>query len=81
MVEAKIAVRDLTIRYGGVAALRDVSLEVRPNEVFAIIGPAGSGKTSFLKSLNRMDTFVSGMKVTGDVLIDGKNVRTWTAST
>jgi phosphate transport system ATP-binding protein len=70
-------VRGLTVRYGGNAVLRDVSLDIAPREIFGIIGPAGSGKTTFLRTLNRMDEFVAGMAVEGDVLFDGKNVRDW----
>ena len=70
-----VEVRDLTIRYGGRAALSGVSLEVRRNEIFGIIGPAGSGKTSFLRALNRMDEFTSGMEIEGRVTFDGRDVR------
>ena len=55
----EVAVRDLAIRYGDKTVLSDVSLDVRTNEIFGIIGPANSGKTSFLRVLNRMDEFTS----------------------
>jgi phosphate transport system ATP-binding protein len=67
----KVAVSDVTISYGGVPALSNVSLEVREHEIFGIIGPANAGKTSFLKALNRMDVFTSGMRVQGAVYFDG----------
>ncbi len=67
----KMEVRDLTIRYAGVAALSNVTLEVREHEIFGIIGPANAGKTSFLKVLNRMNTFDSNMGVEGEVLFNG----------
>jgi len=73
----KVEVRDLTVRYGGKAALSGVSLDIAPHEIFGIIGPAGSGKTSFLRTLNRMDAFVPGMTVEGEVRLDGKDVRDW----
>ena len=69
-----VEVRDLTISYGGRPALRNASLEVRKNEVFGIIGPANSGKTSFLRALNRMDAFDPAMKVTGVVRVGGRSV-------
>jgi len=72
---AKLAVKDLTIRYGSAVALGDVSLEIREHEIFGIIGPANAGKTSFLKSLNRMDMFNSGMHVEGEILFNGRNIR------
>jgi phosphate transport system ATP-binding protein len=71
----KLAVRDLTISYGNTTALGNVSLEIREHEIFGIIGPANAGKTSFLKSLNRMDMFNSDMKVEGDILFNGLNIR------
>jgi len=75
--EPKLSVRGLTIRYGGLVALRDVTFDVHPHEIFGIIGPANGGKTSFLRALNRMDTFVSSMRVEGEILFEGRDVRTW----
>lgn len=69
-----VDVRDLTISYGGKPALRDASLEVYRNEIFGIIGPANSGKTSFLRALNRMDAFDPAMDVKGAVKINGRDV-------
>ncbi|MGI9288623.1 MAG: phosphate ABC transporter ATP-binding protein [Pseudomonadales bacterium] len=71
----KLEVRDLTISYDHKPVLRNVSFGIEENEVFGIIGPANAGKTSFLKSLNRMDMFNSNMQVQGDVLFNGRNVR------
>ncbi|MEZ4468926.1 MAG: ATP-binding cassette domain-containing protein [bacterium] len=48
-----------------------------PHEIFGIIGPANSGKTSFLKVLNRMDPFTTGMHFTGTVEVGGRDVRAW----
>ena len=67
----KLGVRDLNISYGGTPALSDVTLDVREHEIFGIIGPANAGKTSFLKVLNRMNTFDSNMEVKGTVLFNG----------
>ncbi len=72
----KIQVDNLTIRHGERVALRDVSLAIRPNEVFAIIGPANAGKSSFLKALNRMDLFTDKMEVAGRILFNGRDIRT-----
>ena len=73
----KVDVSDLTIRYDGVPALADVSLQIREHEIFGIIGPAGSGKTSFLRALNRMDEFNSEMRVDGRITFDGRDIREW----
>jgi branched-chain amino acid transport system ATP-binding protein len=47
-----LAMRSVTLRFGGIAALTDVSFDVRPGELFAIIGPNGAGKTSVFNCLN-----------------------------
>ncbi len=73
----KLSIRDLTVRYGDRAVLRSVNLEVREHEIFGIIGPANSGKTSFLRVLNRMDVFQPTMSFSGEVLFNGRDVRAW----
>ncbi|MBT8395912.1 MAG: phosphate ABC transporter ATP-binding protein [Gemmatimonadetes bacterium] len=73
----KLEIENLTLSYGGKTALRDVSFKVRENEIFGIIGPANSGKTSFLRALNRMNELVTGMGVEGRVLFDGEDVNTF----
>jgi len=75
--DVKLAVRDLTISYGSKTALSGVSLDVREHEIFGILGPANSGRTSFLRALNRMDQFTSGMRVEGQILFNGRDVRKW----
>jgi phosphate transport system ATP-binding protein len=73
--QSKVAVRSLTISYGGVPALSNLSLEIRENEIFGVIGPANSGKTSFLKAVNRMSDFELGMSVVGDISFNGRDIR------
>ena len=72
-----LSVHDLSVAYGGKPALRDIYLDVREHEIFGIIGPAGSGKTTFLKAINRMDQFTSSMKVDGEIRFLGKPVKKW----
>jgi phosphate transport system ATP-binding protein len=74
---AKVQVRNLSISYGEKSALSGVNLDIKEHEIFGIIGPANSGKTSFLKSLNRMDLFNANMRVDGKILFDGYNIRKW----
>lgn len=71
----KLSVKDLAIHYGDTTALSGVTLDIRKNEIFGIIGPANAGKTSFLKALNRMDMFTEGMKVEGEITFDGRDIR------
>ena len=75
--QPKLEIRDLAISYGGTTVLSGVDLEIYENEIFGIIGPANSGKTSFLRALNRMDLFTPGMRVDGAVVLDGRDVRKW----
>lgn len=77
VANSHLEVRDLSIRYGSTTALEGVNLDIRKNEIFGIIGPAGSGKTSFLRVLNRMDENVSGMRWDGQVTYEGQDLRTW----
>ena len=73
----KVEVRDLAISYGAKTALSGVSFDIHEDEIFGIIGPANSGKTSFLRVLNRMDALTPGMGFTGTVRIDGKDITSW----
>jgi phosphate transport system ATP-binding protein len=73
----KLEVNDLTIDYGLNTILSDVNLKIYEHEIFGIIGPANSGKTSFLKAINRMDLFTPSMKVHGDIFFNDRNLRKW----
>ena len=73
----KLEIRDLTIRYGDVVALHAASFDVFEHEIFGIIGPANSGKTSFLRALNRMNEMTPHMHVAGEVRFDGLDVNEW----
>ncbi len=73
----KLEVSNLSIDYGGTTILSGVELTIREHEIFSIIGPANSGKTSFLKAINRMDLFIPSMRVQGEIVFDGKNICQW----
>lgn len=60
--------------YGDVPALKDVTLEVVPNEILGVIGPAGGGKTTLLRSLNRMNDFEPHFRCEGTVLFRGADL-------
>ena len=66
---------NVTVRYGDHVALQDISLAIPENQIFGIIGPANSGKTSFLKCINRMLDFVPTARVAGDIRIRGDRVQ------
>jgi phosphate transport system ATP-binding protein len=69
-----IEVRDLSLYYGNFQALKGVGLDIRQNKVTALIGPSGCGKSTFLRCLNRMNDLIDGVRMTGDVLIDGRDI-------
>lgn len=64
----------VSVRYGSRFAVREIDLEIRENEIFGIIGPASSGKTTLLKCINRTIDFVPEARVEGEVTVGGQNV-------
>ncbi len=64
----------LSIHYGHFTAVRDVSIKIEPQKITAIIGPSGCGKSTLLRALNRMNDFVPGCHVTGELLLQGQNL-------
>lgn len=67
--------QNLSIQYGDTPVLSGIDLEIYKNEIFGIIGPANSGKSSFLKAINRMDMFDRNMRVEGEIFFNGRNIR------
>src|SRR5438132_1534808 len=73
-VTRALAIKDLRIVAGNETLLRPVSFDIRPGEILAIIGPAGSGKTTFLRALNRLIDLDRGLGVSGQVHLNGEPV-------
>lgn len=73
--QKKIEVINLKLSYTGKEVIHGISFDVRPNEIFAVIGPAQSGKTSLLRCINRTIDFVAAAKVEGTIKVDGEDVR------
>jgi len=73
-VEPVIRAEKLTIRYGDFAAVRNVSLDIPPRQVTAIIGPSGCGKNTLLRAMNRMNDFIPNMTVEGRLSYRGQDV-------
>ena len=69
-----IRVNNLNVSYNSHVALRDISLDIPDRQIFGIIGPANSGKTTLLKCINRTIDFTAAARVRGEVLIDGEDV-------
>ncbi len=66
--------RDVNVYYGNNHALHNVSLDIRNNEVIALIGPSGCGKSTFLRCLNRMNDTIDSARVTGVIQLDGEEI-------
>lgn len=71
---AKITAEKLSVSFGETHSLKNVSLEIPSNRILSIIGPANSGKTTFLRSLNRLNDSESGVRRTGRILMDGRDI-------
>ena len=67
-------IRHLNLFYGKHQALKDINMQVKRNEITALIGPSGCGKSTLLKTLNRMNDWVSGCRVEGQILFEGKDI-------
>lgn len=70
----KIKVNDLDLFYGEKQALFKVGIDIKENEVTALIGPSGCGKSTFLRTLNRMNDLIDSVKITGNIVIDGDDI-------
>jgi phosphate transport system ATP-binding protein len=70
----KMSTRGVNLWYGAKQALFDVSLDVPPNEVLALIGPSGCGKSTFLRCLDRMNDVIDGVRIEGDIRLDGADI-------
>ena len=70
----KFNVRNLNIWFGAIHALKNVNLDIQANEILSIIGPANSGKTTFLRMLNRLNELEVNFRFSGEVELGGKDI-------
>ena len=75
-MDSKMKVENLDLYYGKFKALKNINLDLPKNEITAFIGPSGCGKSTFLKTLNRMNDLIEGVKIDGEVYLDGANIFT-----
>jgi len=71
----KIEVKNLNVFFEGVHAVKNLSLEVKEHDILGIIGPSNSGKTSFLKALNRLNELYPNSRTSGEILLDGVRIK------
>jgi phosphate transport system ATP-binding protein len=75
MSTTHIDFNDVSVRYGSKKAVDELTFSVKKNSIFAVVGPANSGKTTMLKCINRTIDFIDIAKVDGEVSVNGENVR------
>jgi phosphate transport system ATP-binding protein len=71
----KIDIKDLNILFGAVHALKQVSLGIQANEILSVIGPSNSGKTTFLRMLNRLNDLNQSFKMTGVIKLEQEDIK------
>jgi phosphate transport system ATP-binding protein len=71
----KFEIHDLNIWFGSVHAIKHVNMEIQSNEILSVIGPANSGKTTFLRTLNRLNELNTNYKITGAVELEREDIR------
>jgi phosphate transport system ATP-binding protein len=74
MKSTKIQINDLSVYYNGHRALNDITLSIHTNEILAIFGPAHSGRSTLLLTLNRLNDLIDGVLIDGQVLLDGEDI-------
>lgn len=72
--ETMISTKKLNLYYGPNHALRDIAMQIRAHAVTALIGPSGCGKSTFLKTINRINDLIEGVRIEGDIILDGESI-------
>ena len=73
-VSAGVAIEGLTVKFRGTPLIDGISTLFEPHKVTAIVGPTGCGKNTLLRSINRMHDHVTGMRVSGSVVVEGVDI-------
>ena len=74
MDNIKIQIKNLNLYYMNFHAIKNVNMNIRASKITALIGPSGCGKSTLLRTLNRINDTIDGVKITGEVLVNGKNI-------
>lgn len=69
-----ITAKNVKLSYSDYEALHGISLDFHENELTALIGPSGCGKSTFLRCINRMNDDIENIKITGEILFEGKDI-------
>lgn len=72
--QAKVQAKNFELFYGDFRALKGLTASFTANAITAIIGPSGCGKSTFVRSINRMNDLIEGVRVQGEICLDGANI-------
>ncbi|MHA6281153.1 phosphate ABC transporter ATP-binding protein PstB [Salinimicrobium sp. CAU 1759] len=70
----KLESKEVKVFYDDFMAIKGIDMKIRANKITAFIGPSGCGKSTFLRLFNRMNDYVDGFRMEGEILIDGENI-------
>ena len=70
----KLETKGLSVYFGEIQAVKNVSMKILPSRITAVMGPSGCGKSTLIKSFNRMNELVPNSRIVGEVLLDGVNI-------
>lgn len=70
----KLQAQNIDVFYGDFQAVKNISLKIIENSITAFIGPSGCGKSTFLRLFNRMNDYIDGFKMNGNILLDNKDI-------
>jgi phosphate transport system ATP-binding protein len=73
-IDPKIRIQDVSYFYGDQQVLKSVSLDIPANAITVLFGPAGGGKTTLLRLINRLNDIVYGTRMTGNIWLDGRDI-------
>jgi len=73
-MQSKFQIKNLNFYYNKQQVIHDLNLEIRANEILAMLGPANSGITTLLRSLNRLCDLTPEARIEGEILLDGKSI-------
>ncbi len=73
-MDTKISINKLSLSYGTMQVLKDITIDVYRNTITGFMGPSGSGKSSLISIINRMIDFENNVKIDGDASIDGRSI-------
>ncbi|MFH1478932.1 MAG: ATP-binding cassette domain-containing protein, partial [Candidatus Omnitrophota bacterium] len=71
----KFDIKDLNIWFDSIHALKHVNMQIKANEILSVIGPSNSGKTTFLRMLNRLNDLNQNFRMDGEVKLENENIK------